>query len=778
MATRREFLLSKLWICSITILHFTGTLSQTDNYIVHMDLSAMPKSFSGQHHWYLSTLASVFDVSDRSTARASPATYLTASSKLLYSYTHVINGFSASLTPSELEALKKSPGYISSIKDLPVKHDTTHSTKFLGLAPQSPAWKASNLGDGIIIGLVDSGVWPESESYNDHGMSEIPKRWKGGCQSGAQFNSSMCNKKLIGARFFNKGLIANNPNITISVNSTRDTDGHGTHTSSTAAGNYVEGASYFGYAKGTANGVAPRAHVAMYKALWDNHAYTTDVIAAIDQAISDGVDVLSLSLGFGGVPLNEDPLALATFAATEKNVFVSTSAGNEGPFYETLHNGIPWVLTVAAGTLDREFDAVLTLGNGISITGSSFYLGSSSFSEVPLVFMERCDSELIKTGPKIVVCQGAYESNDLSDQVENVRNAGVTAGVFITNFTDTEEFIGDSFPVVIVNLKDGKTIIDYIKSSNSPQASAEFRKTNLGIEPAPRVASYSSRGPSSSCPLVLKPDIMAPGALILAAWPQNVSVDLNDSQPIFSNFKILSGTSMACPHAAGVAALLREVHPDWSPAAIRSAMMTTADITDNTMEPIKDIGSGNRINPASPLDMGAGQVNPNKALDPGLIYDANSTDYVRLLCATNFTEKEIQVITRSSSTDCSNPSSDLNYPSFIAYFNERFSPSNLTTVCEFHRTVTNVGEGISTYTVSVTPMSGLKVNVMPDKLEFKTKYEKLSYKLTIEGPALLDEAVTFGYLSWADAGGKHVVRSPIVATTLIPDDPDDEEIKG
>jgi hypothetical protein len=151
---------------------------------------------------------------------------------------------------------------------------------------------------------------------------------------------------------------------------------------------------------------------------------------------------------------------------------------------------------------------------------------------------------------------------------------------------------------------------------------------------------------------------------------------------------------------------------------------------------------------------------------------------VRLLCATNFTEKEIQVITRSSSTDCSNPSSDLNYPSFIAYFNERFSPSNLTTVREFHRTVTNVGEGISTYTVSVTPMSGLKVNVMPDKLEFKTKYEKLSYKLTIEGPALLDEAVTFGYLSWADAGGKHVVRSPIVATTLIPDDPDDEEIKG
>ncbi|CAK7347525.1 unnamed protein product [Dovyalis caffra] len=768
MATHNNVPFCKWWISVITILHFTQTLSQTDNYIVHMDLSVMPKAFSGQHHWYLSTLASVFDVSNSSTGRARAAT-LTAFSKLLYSYTHVINGFSASLTPSELEALKKSPGYISSIKDLPVKHDTTHSSKFLGLTPQSPAWKLSNYGEGMIIGLVDTGVWPESESFNDHGMSEIPKRWKGECESGTQFNSSMCNKKLIGARFFNKGLSAKYPNLTIAVNSTRDTDGHGTHTSSTAAGNYVEGASYFGYANGTANGVAPRAHVAMYRALWNEGAYTTDIIAAIDQAITDGVDVLSLSLGLDGLRLDEDPIALATFAAVENNVFVSTSAGNEGPFHETLHNGIPWVLTVAAGTLDREFDAVLTLGNGISITGSSFYLGSSSFSEVPIVFMDGCHtmSELIKIGPKIVVCQGGNDSNDLSDQVENVSSANVTAGVFITNFTDTGEFIGNGFPVILMNLKDGKTIIDYIKSSNRPQASAEFRKTTLGIKLAPSVTSYSSRGPSASCPLVMKPDIMAPGARILAAWPQNIAVDLNNSQPLLSNFKILSGTSMACPHAAGVAALLRKAHPDWSPAAIRSAMMTTAETMDHTMEPIKDLGSG-KLYPASPLAMGAGQINPNKALDPGLIYDVNSTDYVRLLCATNFTEKQIQAITRSSSTDCSNPSADLNYPSFIAYFNAKNSPSNLTAVREFHRTVTNVGEGRSTYTVNVTSMSELKVSVMPDKLEFKTKYEKLSYKLTIEGPALLSETVTFGYLIWADAGGRHVVRSPIVATNLSP----------
>uniref|UniRef100_A0A6N2MIM4 Subtilisin-like protease fibronectin type-III domain-containing protein n=1 Tax=Salix viminalis TaxID=40686 RepID=A0A6N2MIM4_SALVM len=744
MATRRNVVLHKLWICFIIFLYFsTESLSQTDNYIVHMDLSVMPKLFAGQHHWYLSTLASVSDVAGMSTASAAT---LTASSKLLYSYTHVVNGFSASLTPSELEALKKSPGYVSSIKDLPVKHDTTHSLEYLGLTPQSPVWTASNYGDGIIIGLVDTGVWPESESYSDHGMSEIPETWRGECEVGAQFNSSLCNKKLIGARFFNKGLIAKRPNVTISMNSTRDTEGHGTHTSSTAAGNFVEGASYFGYATGTASGVAPRAHVAMYKALWDEGSYTTDIIAAIDQAISDGVDVLSISLGLDGVPLNEDPIALASFAAMEKNIFVSTSAGNEGPFHATLHNGIPWVLTVAAGTLDREFGAVLTLGNGISIAGSSFYLGSSSFSEVPIVFKDGCHTmrDLIKIGPKIVVCEGAFDSNDLSDQVENVSSANVTAGM-------------------------GKPSQITSKTATVHKQAQSFGKQILGIKPAPRVTSYSSRGPSASCPLVMKPDIMAPGSLILAAWPQNIAVDSNNSQPLFSNFNILSGTSMACPHAAGVAALLRKAHPDWSPAAIRSAMVTTADTLDNSMEPIKDIGFGNRINPASPLDMGAGQVNPNNALDPGLIYDVKSTDYVRLLCATNFTEKQIQVITGSSSTDCSNPSNDLNYPSFIAYFNEKNSPSNLTIVREFHRTVTNVGEGICSYTASVTPMSGLKVNVMPDKLEFKTKYEKLSYKLTIEGPALLDKTVTFGYLDWADSGGKHVVRSPIAATSLSPE---------
>ncbi|KAL5558829.1 hypothetical protein UlMin_035040 [Ulmus minor] len=741
--------------------------SQSDNYIIHMDLSAMPKAFADHHSWYSSTLSSLLKTSKLTKTTTTTTTSLSLSSKLIYSYTHVVNGFSANLSPSELEALKASPGYISSFRDLPVKVDTTHSSKFLGLNPNSGTWPASHYGKDVIVGVVDTGVWPESESFNDAGMSEIPAKWKGECEAGDQFPSSLCNKKLIGARFFNKGLLAKFPNITIAVNSTRDTDGHGTHTSTTAAGSFVDGASFFGYASGKASGMAPQARVAMYKALWDEGVYSSDIIAAIDKAIEDGVDVLSLSFGLDGVALYEDPVAIATFSALEKGVFVSTSAGNEGPFLASLHNGIPWVITVAAGTLDRDFAGTVNLGNEAKVTGLSLYPGSNS-KQLSLVFMGSCDSvkDLIAVGHKFVVCEDI--NNTLSDQFENVdTTAGardLAGAVFITNNTDLELFIQSYFPAIFVKPKDGEAIKDYIKSEKQPKASMTFHKTLLGTKPAPSATSYTSRGPSPSSPTILKPDIMAPGSLVLAAWPPNSSVSSiynnnNNRTSLFSKFALLSGTSMSCPHAAGVAALLKQVYPEWSPAAIRSALMTTSDILDNTNSPIKDIGLNNEA--ATPLAIGAGHINPNKALNPGLVYDVSAGDYVNFLCALNFTEQQIKVITKSASFNCSKASLDLNYPSFIAFFNGNFS-----NIQEFQRTVTNVGEGQASYAASVTTMKEFKVKVVPDKLVFKEKNEKLSFKLIIEGPKKMQESVVFGYLSWVDGGSKHVVRSPIVATSL------------
>ncbi|KAF2295276.1 hypothetical protein GH714_032409 [Hevea brasiliensis] len=660
-------------------------LAQSNAYIIHMDLSAMPKAFSDHHNWYLTTISSISDTSK---------TTFTPNSKHIY-YPSSVHGFSAILTSSELEKLKKSPGYISSTRDRPLKVLTTHTSQFLGLSSVSGAWPATNYGEDVIIGLVDTGIWPESESFSDEGMTVIPSRWKGKCASGTRFNSSLCNKKLIGAHFYNKGLLANNPKLKISVNSPRDTSGHGTHTASIAAGNYVKGASYFGYASGTASGMAPRARIAMYKAIWTYGVYESDVLAAIDQAIQDGVDILSLSLAFAldDIFLEDDSMAIATFAAMEKGIFVAASAGNDGSLYWTVVNGAPWLLTVGAGTVDREFEGIFTLGDGNQINFTTLYPGNSSLIQRPLVFLDGCESvhKMKKFKNNIIVCK---DNLSISDQVEKAKSAKVSGAVFVTNISLSEYYTRSSFPAAFIGLQAGQKVVEYIQKRNNPKGSLQFRKTIIGTKAAPKVGGYSSRGPFPSCQHVLKPDILAPGSLVLASWSPISSVAQVQSHPLFSKFNLLSGTSMAAPHVAGVAALIKKAHPDWSPAAIRSALMTTANPLDNTHNPIKDVANYNLA--ATPLDIGAGHMDPNKSLDPGLIYDAAAEDYIKLLCAMNYTKKQIQIITRSTQ-NCLNKSLDLNYPSFIAY-----SGSDGKFVHEFRRTLTNVGEAISSYTAKVT----------------------------------------------------------------------------
>ena len=742
---------------TISLLASNHLGQSADTYIVHMDSSAMPKPFSGHHGWYSSMLSSVSDASTPTGAAVTPST----TAKLIYTYSNSINGFSASLTLSEFEALKKSPGYLSSTPDLFVQPHTTRSHEFLGLRRGSGAWTASNYGNGVIIGLVDSGIWPESASFKDEGMGKPPSRWKGACVADANFTSSMCNNKIIGARYYNRGFLAKYPDETISMNSSRDSQGHGTHTSSTAAGAFVEGVSYFGYANGTAAGMAPRAWIAVYKAIWSGRIAQSDALAAIDQAIEDGVDILSLSFSFGNNSLNLNPISIACFTAMEKGIFVAASAGNDGNAFGTLSNGEPWVTTVGAGTMDRDLYGILTLGNGVQIPFPSWYPGNPSPQNTPLALSE-CDSseEYLKIRGYIVVC--ITSEFIMETQAYYAREANATAAVFIS---EKALFLDDTrteYPSAFLLIKDGQTVIDYINKSSDPRASMAFQKTEMGTKPAPMVDIYSSRGPFIQCPNVLKPDILAPGTSVLAAWPSNTPVSDNFYHQWYSDFNVLSGTSMATAHVAGVAALVKAVHPNWSPAAIRSALMTTANTLDNTQNPVKEVSNDT----VTALDMGAGQVNPNKALDPGLIYNATAEDYVQLLCAMGFTAKEIQKITRSS-YECLNPSLDLNYPSFIAYFNDESSaPDELVQV--FHRTVTNVGEGQSNYTAELTPLKGLKVKVEPEKLVFNCKHETLSYNLTLEGPKSMTEYLVYGHLSWVSDGGKYVARSPIVATRMDP----------
>jgi len=332
-----------LWFSTIITLNLVYAVAQSDNYIIHMDASAMPKAFSSQHAWYLSTLSSAL-----ANARTSNYNHLNiphASSKLIYTYTNAMNGFSANLSPEEFEALKISPGYISSVPDLPGKLHTTHSPEFLGLNPNTGAWPAGKFGEDVIVGLVDTGIWPESESFNDEGMPDkLPSRWHGNCES-----SIKCNNKLIGARFFNKGFHAMTSNLSL-LNSTRDTEGHGTHTSSIAVGSQVHNASFFGYANGSAKGVAPRARLAMYKVSWFGKIFTSDVIAAVDAAISDGVDILSLSLGFGDAPLLSDPVAIQHFQPRKEVFLCPHLQGMRGlvvkPYTLEYHGSQVWLLAL------------------------------------------------------------------------------------------------------------------------------------------------------------------------------------------------------------------------------------------------------------------------------------------------------------------------------------------------------------------------------------------------------------------------------------------------
>ncbi|KAL8030033.1 hypothetical protein ABFX02_14G261500 [Erythranthe guttata] len=401
---RMELLVMAVALILVSVFLLADDVSaERSTYIVHMDKSSMPKAFSSHHHWYSSMLKSAKSLDE-------------PESKIIYTYDNAFHGFSAVLSEDELEAVKKSQGFLSAFEDGVVTADTTHSSKFLSLNSATGLWPASNYGKDVIIGVIDTGIWPESPSFRDDGMTEIPTRWKGICEEGEEFNSSSCNRKIIGARYFREGLRAANPGVTIPMYSARDIDGHGTHTASIAAGNYVDGVSFFGYAAGTARGVAPRARIAVYKVLWDG-GVTSDLIAGIDQAVADGVDILSISLSDRSTNLYENALSIASFGARKKGIVVCLSAGNRGPSFATLRSGIPWAVVVASGTVDRWFAGMLTLGNGKTITGWTTFPARAIFRNTPLVYNETfsaCNSDELLASARfgsIIVCNLTIENS-------------------------------------------------------------------------------------------------------------------------------------------------------------------------------------------------------------------------------------------------------------------------------------------------------------------------------------------------------------------------------
>ncbi|KAF3955215.1 hypothetical protein CMV_019540 [Castanea mollissima] len=695
-----------------------------------MDHTQKPVSLSTHESWHRSILNSL---------SSSPGD---DQELLLYSYNHVMHGFSARLTPSQLSEVEKSPAHLATYPESFGKLLTTYSPKFLGLQQNVGIWPAASYGEDVIVGIFDTGIWPESESFNDEGMSPVPQRWKGKCENSTTFSPSYCNRKLIGAQSFSKGLQAAGINISNEpfFNSARDYMGHGTHTASTAVGNYVHDVSHFGYARGTARGVAPRAHLAVYKVLWatsTRESASTDVLAGMDQAIEDGVDIMSLSIGINQTSYFTDSIAKGSLSAIEKGIFVVCGSGNDGDF-KTIYNGAPWITTVGAGTIDRSFHGKVTLGNGVTIEGTSYFPESGFITNLPLYYGTRNMSKAI-CNHKALDKGGYWEDASFS-------------------FSPNEY----SIPSLIVPTASGTRVKEYVTKVRNPIVNdMRFLLTRFGTKPAPQIAKFSSRGPSTISPGVLKPDILAPGVDVLAAFSPISPYIRVGKYDLASNYVFLSGTSMSTPHVAGVGALLKAIHPEWSPAAIRSAMMTTAYVKDNTGNIFKSQLTNSS---SSPLDFGAGHINPNKAMDPGLIYDMGLQDYIQFVCGLGYTKKQMILLLRRTRWSCDHKSiHDLNYPTFIGVLsNETRYPVTM----KFNRVVTNVGNDKSVYRAHLENIpTGMRVSVKPRILTFTRKHQNRSFVASVVLDKLDGEnpiPTVFGFLKWIDQDS-HIVSSPIVA---------------
>ncbi|XP_057516100.1 CO(2)-response secreted protease [Amaranthus tricolor] len=696
---------------------------------------------------------------------------------LVHNYKKGFSGFAARLTKTEAEEMGRQAGVVSVFPDPMLQLHTTRSWDFLkygtSLLIDSTPVLASQ-GSDTIVGILDTGIWPESESFNDIDMSPIPPRWKGTCMDGPDFNISSCTKKLIGARFY-KG-----EGSDTRIESPRDALGHGTHVSSTAAGVSVPNASYYGLANGAARGGSPTSHIAMYRVCYPDGCPGSAILAAFDDAISDGVDLLSLSLGAsaGFAPdFSTDPIAIGAFHAVQKGITVVCSAGNQGPSSQTVVNEAPWILTVAATTIDRDLESDVVLGNNKIIKGESINFSELEKSPIyPLIsgvsaktksgsddearncYPNSLDGGKIKG--KIVICEHGENSDySMRSKINAVKDGGGLGIVIVNDPTRLVASNSGSFPMTVITSKDAAQIFAYMNSTENAVGTILATKTVPSYKPAPTVAFFSSRGPASTTKNLLKPDIAAPGVSILAAWMGNdTSSETTPKGRQPPQFKVISGTSMSCPHVAGIAANIKSQNPSWSPAAIKSAIMTSA-IQNNNLKATIATESGNA---ATAYDIGAGEVSPTGGLQPGLIYEINTTDYLYFLCYYGYNLSTIKLIATEIPSGFSCPEissidmiSNINYPSIAVTMNAS------ATTMTVKRTVTNVGSNAEiVYTAVVDKPAGIEVDVSPRELKFTSDSKILDYKVTFSTFSTTGKGDLFGAITWTNK--EYQVRSPFV----------------
>jgi subtilisin family serine protease len=678
-------------------------------------------------------------------------------------YTNALNGFSAVLSHDEAVALAEQKSVSLVMVDELQQPDTDSSPAYLDLTGPAGPWQTGFDGGGVVVGVIDSGIWPEHPSFADDGSYAAPKTpplddSRPNCEFGNTAHNAgdapfECNNKLIGARQMldtYRALIGAAPD---EYDSARDDNGHGTHTASTTAGNADVAASMYGEPLPSVSGIAPRAHVIAYKGLGNLGGFTSDLASAIDQAVADGVDVINYSIGDGADEPSPDEIAFL-FAA-DAGVFVATSAGNSGPGPSTVGNPgtMPWITTVGASTQSRFYQGTVVLGDGTEFNGASITLetGATGLVDAEFAGGDLCIPGTLDSGQvsgKIVLCRrGAIARAAKSLAV--FQAGGV--GTILYNNSDVDDLFTDTHWTSTVHMDNtpGLAIKAYIGSAGG-LATAAIADTRVITEwpSAPSMTIFSSRGPNASAPDIIKPDITGPGLQILAGYSPTPNPGSTPSGELFG---AIAGTSMSSPHIAGVFALLKQAHPDWSAATARSAIMTTAhqDVVDN-----------DRTSPADPFDMGAGHVDPgNKvrkgsAFQPGLAYDAGLFEYAAFTCGMDWGVFSSGSCDFLENIGVPSDPSDLNYPSI--------GIADLAGSQTVTRTVTSVAQenGWRTYKVNVDAPEGYEVTVEPSRFRLKSG-QTATYDVTITNVSAPSGEWRHGSLTWTDRTDHYAVYSPI-----------------
>ncbi len=683
-----------------------------------------------------------------------------------YHYTTSLNGFAASLTASQVSMLRNRPGVLAVVKDRVLKPTLVDTPSYLGLTGPGGAWRrlggddpATGAGSGLTVGIIDSGVNDESRSFASVGTG-VPADWNGTCQQGSD-STFQCNDKLIGGRYFDQAARAFGSIAPEEFQSPDDFEGHGTHVASTAAGEVRPRSPINGTDYGVIGGMAPAAKVASYKVCWEIpdlttcNAFTSDSVAAIDAAVADGVDVINYSIGGSPSTSPIEPVELAFMYAADAGVFVAASAGNSGPTTSTVDHGSPWLTTVAAATYFNSESTVL-LGDGTRMVGAS--ISPVGVAESPLVYagdiLDPAYSEVPNNGltadqearlcfpgsidqgqadASIVICDRG--TNPRVEKSQVVADAG-GVGMILVNLT-FDGVVSDvhSVPTVHLEANYRDALLAYVHSAPNPTAAILAGVHRGSTTPTPpAIAGFSSRGPSVVAEGdLLKPDISAPGVDVDAATAPEGPIGQGN------NFAIISGTSMSSPHIAGLAALILQKHPTWSPMEVKSAMMTTArNLTDTH----------------NPFDQGAGFVDPREFMDPGLVYNSDYNDWADYLSG--------QGVTLNGRPFTNTPirASNLNLASIAV--NQMAGRESVK------RTVTNVDDTTATYHSEVRGLQGLTTTVTPATLTLAPG-ETGSFRVIFSHDDAKFRQYTSGYLVWQNAS--HIVRSPVVVDPVGVDAP-------